>query len=255
MTDSRLDIVTFCRSRPFLLNCSFFLRLLDLSIEMHSRSDEINMSLNFFWDAVVLACNVWLACFGVSVLVVLGLKERFSFRDSNIGVDPVEALGFLDTVASDAGFFEPLENGCHCFLGRSKSFRNLLCGPLVTRRSANAHYLKDVSKIWALEAVFKACPRITASEKVPESRFSPFTHMLAKVGRIRVRDIHQKLFSSVEVTLRERNSHRQNSVSMNCRILPPKAGSSFSALMNDMSLGVRCRSSSCSGQETTDSND
>lgn len=77
--------------------------VLNLDVEMNSRSDEVNVLLNIFGKRVLFACYVCLAGFFVGVLVVLGFQKLLRLGNGHVGVDPVQTLGLLDSLGDDAG--------------------------------------------------------------------------------------------------------------------------------------------------------
>lgn len=74
--------------------------------------------------------------------------------------------------------------------------------------------------------------------------------MLAIIGRLRMRNVHQKLFRFVEISLRESKPQRNVRVAMEFGISAPITRQCVSPLMDNISPCTCCWSSNCSGQKT-----
>ena len=97
---------------------------------MNGRHDEINITLNIFGDAVFLASNMGLASAGVCVLIILCLKNIFSFIDSDINMQLAEATRLLHAVRCNTGVLQPSNNGSHGYIAGCKCMCKFLCSPM-----------------------------------------------------------------------------------------------------------------------------
>lgn len=77
---------------------------------MDSRSHKVDVLLDMLGKAVFLACNMCLARFGVYILVILGVQKALSFGDSNIGINPIQTLRLLNTVARNSVLSKPVQD-------------------------------------------------------------------------------------------------------------------------------------------------
>ena len=99
--------------------------LLDSSIKLDSRSDEINMLGDMSWYAVIIASEMFLAGLSVPENVILRSKQRLGFLHGQVNLNPIPALRHSESFKLDATLREPCFDDGECLSGRGKCVCNL----------------------------------------------------------------------------------------------------------------------------------